>query len=278
MKKFIGHLYEKIVGVAEQPLLTNLLVLLALTLIVIGMSLHYYVEDYDNFVGQVLAEAHGMLFDVAIYGLLIYYLNENGQKRLRVRMYKDEIEDFRQWESEEAAFRTVGNVKRLNRHKIYDIDLVDCYLARTNLSYVNLKEANLNSANVTNAQLVQTSLEKARLNRTNFESSNLNQATLNGAYASGANFKDSYMIKASLNHAFLIKASFQNAFLMEASLKGAHVVGADFENANLYKADLRGVVGLTVEQLCKAKTLYQAKLDEQILKEISQDFSQLLVR
>ncbi len=56
------------------------------------------------------------------------------------------------------------------------------------------------------------------------------------------------------------------------------MVGANFENANLYKADLRGVVGLTVEQLSKAKTLYQAKLDDQILQEINQNFAQLLLR
>ncbi len=82
-KPNVSQLYEKFVGIVEKPLLTNLLVLLVLTVLVIALSLHYYIEDYYNFVGQVLAEAHGMLFDVAIYGLLIYYLNENGQTRLR---------------------------------------------------------------------------------------------------------------------------------------------------------------------------------------------------
>lgn len=259
-------------------MLTSFLVLVFISLIVIGLSQHYYQEDYYNFVGQVLAEAHGMIFDIAVIGILIYWLNENGQTRLRIRMYKDEIDDFRLWESEEAAFRTVGNVKRLNRHKIYDIDLVNCYLAKTNLSYVTLKGANLNSANVTQAQLVQSNLEKARLNRTNFEGSNLNQASLMQSYASGANFKDSFMIKANLEKAFLIKANFQNAFLMEACLKGAHVIGADFDNANLFKADLRGVEGITVEQLKKAKTLYQAQLDSELLEKIQQDCAQLLVR
>lgn len=259
-------------------MLTSFLVLVFVSFIVLGLSRHYYKEDYYNFVGQVLAEAHGMIFDIAVIGMLIYWLNENGQTRLRIRMYKDEIDDFRQWESEEAAFRTVGNVKRLNRHKIYDIDLVNCYLARTNLSYVILKGANLNSANVTQAQLVQSNLEKARMNRTNFEGSNLNQANLIQSYASGANFKDSFMIKANLEKAFLIKANFQNAFLMEACLKGAHVVGADFSNANLFKADLRGVEGLTIEQLRTAKTLYQAQLDDELLEKVQQDCAQLLVR
>ncbi len=274
----IKHFLEKLNAIVEKPVLTSFLVLILLSFLVIGMSYHYYQEDYYNFVGQVLAEAHGMIFDIAVIGILIYWLNENGQTRLRIRTYKDEIDDFRQWESEEAAFRTVGNVKRLNRHNIYDVNLVNCYLAKTNLSYVVLKDANLNSANVTQSQLVQCSLEKARMNQTNFEGSNLNQADLNQAYANGANFKDSFMIKANMKGAFLIKANFQNAFLMEACLRDAHVVEANFENANLYKADLRGADGLTVAQLMKAKTLHQALLDDDIMEQILKHCAQLLVK
>lgn len=274
----LSQILEKLKTTVEKPVLTSFLVLIFLSIVVLGLSQHYYQEDYYNFVGQVLAEAHGMLFDITIIGILIYYLNENGQKRLRIRMYKDEIEDFRMWESEEAAFRTAGNVKKLNRHKIYDINLVNCYLARTNLSYVCLKGANLNTANVTRSQLVQCNLENSRMNRTNFEDSTLNQANLSQSYAGGANFKNTFMIKANLKNASLIKANFQNAFLIEACLKGAHLVGANFENANLYKADLREVEGLTIEQLSKAKTLCQAQLDAELMEKIQSDCAELLVR
>lgn len=274
----MDQIVEKLKAIVEKPVLTSFLVLVFLSVTVIGLSWPYYQEDYYGFVREVLAEAHGMLFDITIIGILIYWLNENGQKRLRIRMYKDEIEDFRQWESEEAAFRTVGNVKRLNRHKIYDINLVNCYLAKTNLSYVILRDANLNTANITQSQLVQCDLAGARMNRTDFGGANLNQANLSHSYASGANFKDTFMIKTNLKNASLIKADFQNAFLIEASLEGAHVIGANFENANLYKANLRGVEGLTVEQLARAKTLYQAQLDEQLMEKIKHECAELLMR
>jgi uncharacterized protein YjbI with pentapeptide repeats len=217
---------------------------------------------------QILGEAHGMVFDIAIIGMLIFWLNQNGEIRQRIRTYKDEIDDFRLWESDEAAFRTVGNIKRLNRHKIYEINLVNCYLTRTNLNYVVLKGSNMNSANLSHASLIESNLEGTRLNQTNLENSNLNQANLNGSYASGANFKDSFLIKAQFENAFLIKTNFKNAFLMEANLRGSYLMGADFENASLYKADFRGAKGLTVEQLAKAKTLYLAKFDDEILEQV----------
>ncbi len=271
-KKFI----EYVNSIIEKPILTSAIVLVILSIIVLGFSLKYYINDFNGFFEQVMAEAHGMLFDIAIIGMLIFWLNKNGEMRQRIRTYKDEIDDFRLWESEEAAFRTVGNIKRLNRHNIREINLVNCHLSRTNLNYVNLAGSNLNSADISNAFLIETNLENTRLNQTNLENSNLNQANLKGAYASGANFKDAYLIKAQLENAFLIKSNFKNAFLMESNLRGCYLTGADFENASLYKADLRGAKGLTIEQLTKAKTLYLAQFDEEILNQIKSNIPELV--
>jgi BTB/POZ domain-containing protein KCTD9 len=262
--------------IIEQPILTAFIVLIALSFIVLGLSLPYYIADFHEMYMNVLAEAHGMLFDIAVIGILMFWLNKNGEKRLRIRTYKDEIDDFRLWESEEAAYRTVGNVKRLNRHNIYNINLVNCYLVKTNLNHVILKEANLNYGNLTSANLIESNLENARLNQTNLENANLNQAILTGAYASGANFKDAFLIKANLEKAFLIKSNFKNAFLMEANLNGAYLNGADLENANLYKADLRNAIGLTLEQLSKVKTIYLAQIDEELLVQINEVCPDLL--
>ncbi len=269
-------LHELFNSIIEKPMLTSTLVLILVTVLVIGLSLPYYLHEFEMFIPQILAEAHGMIFDIAVIGILIFWLNQNGEIRRRIRTYKDEIDDFRLWESEEAAFRTVGNIKRLNRHNIHEINLVNCHLPRTNLSYVSLAGSNINSANISQSSLIESNLENARLNQTNFENSNLNQASLKGAYASGANFKDAFLIKADFENAFLIKANFSNAFLMESNLQNCYLMGADFENASLYKADLRGAKGLTVEQLSKVKTLYLARFDDEILEEIKANLPELV--
>lgn len=276
LEKRMKDVNEFFNSIIEKPLLTSSLVLILVTVIVLGLSAKYYLHEFDAFVPQILAEAHGMIFDIAVIGILIFWLNQNGEIRQRIRTYKDEIDDFRLWESEEAAFRTVGNIKRLNRHKIHEINLVNCYLPRTNLNYVNLTSSNMNSANISQSTLIESNLENARLNQTNFENSNLNQANLKGAYASGANFKDAFLIKSQFENAFLIKANFNNAFLMEANLQNCYLMGADLENASLYKADLRGAKGLTVEQLSKVKTLYLARFDEEILEQIKTNLPELV--
>lgn len=275
-RRWLNHTIERLKQIPENQILTSFLVLIFLGIFIIGLSLRYYINDFVNFYPQVLAEAHGMLFDIAVIGILIFYLNRRGDTRHRIRTYIDEIDDFRLWESEEAAFRTVGNIKRLNRHKIYNLNLVDCFLTRTNLNQVILNGSNLNDANLSNSKMIEIQLMNARLNQTRFENSNLNQGNLQGAYASGAIFDDAYMIKTNFQKAFLIKSSFKNGFLMEADLRGAYVMGADFENASLYKADLRNVNGLTIDQLMNVKTLYFAKFDPEIEAELKKRHPEMI--
>jgi uncharacterized protein YjbI with pentapeptide repeats len=262
--------------IVENSILTSFIVLILLAIVVGSLSLPYYIENFHDYYGEVLIEAHGMLFDIAVIGILIFWLNRNGERRQRIRTYKDEIDDFRLWESEEAAFRTVGNIKRLNRNRIYNINLVNCYLAKTNLNYVNLKGSNLNNANIQGSFMIEAIMDSARLNQTNIENSNLNQVSMVGAYANGASFKDCFLIKATFDKAFLIKSDFQNAMLMESSFIDCYVTGANFENANLYKADFRGANGLTIEQLSVAKSLYLAKFDPDLMQKVKNQLPDLI--
>lgn len=276
MKSFFLKIEDKFKEIIEKPMLTSFIVLLLLAVLVLGLSAPYYIANFKDFFKEVLAEAHGMLFDLAIIGILIFWLREMGEKRLRIRMYIDEIEDFRQWESEEAAFRTVGNIKRLNRHKISKINLVDCYLTKTNMNHLNLEGSNVNSADFSHCNAIDCNFKNIRANQTNFENAKLNQSNFEGAFASGANFKDAFLIKADFTNAFLIKADFTNAYLMEADLSNCHLTGAIFDEASLYKANLKGAEGISAEQLQNVKTLYLAELDEDLKKEISEKYPHLL--
>ena len=186
MYRYHQKIYDRIIG---NPYWASFSVLFILTIIVVGLSLPFYIHQFREMSLNVLAEAHGMIFDILIIGILLFWLRERTEIKQRIRQYKDEIDDFRMWQSEEASFRNVGNIKRLNRHDINNIDLVNSYLVKTNLSKVDLSGSNLNTANLTNSMLIGANLQTARMNQTIFENANLNHAELQGTYASGANFK-----------------------------------------------------------------------------------------
>lgn len=120
----------------------------------------------------------------------------------------------------------------------------------------DLVEANLRSAN----------LEGANLRGANLERTNLLGANLKGADLRGADLKEAFLVGANLE-----KADLGSANLGKTNLRSANLGGTDFR-----MAELRGVKSLTVEQLRKVKTLYQAILDSELLEQIKEYCPRLL--
>ena len=254
---------------AESAILINAMIFLVLSGIVITLS-YYFVRSPNDLIEQIIFASYGMLFDIAVIGILITWLTERREKKNRIQSYINEIDDFRNWVSEEAMFRTVGNIKRLNKNQVTEMNLVDCSLRNVNLNYTNLSNSNLNSADLSSSTLIGMVLANCRLNQTNFENSNVNHGNFSGSYATGANFKDSYLIKSNFEKAYLIKTNFENAYLIEANFKGAILSDTNFNNASLYKADLTNASGLRAEQLLHVKSLYLAKLDQHIVDKLKE--------
>ena len=118
-----------------------------------------------------------MLLDILVFGVLILCLNKLTEKRMEIRRYIDEIDDFRGWKSEEAAYRNAGNLKRLKRNGYKgNIDLKNCYLGgvdmkkdglleyfKKHLAGINLVEGKLQNADLRGAKLMIADLEVANL-------------------------------------------------------------------------------------------------------------------
>ncbi len=230
--------------IIRKPVLISVAVFVVMSVIVISLSFKYY----DSAFGQnILVEAHGMLFDILVISILILLLNRLAEKQLTNQRYLDEIDDFRDWQSDEAAHRIAGNIKRLNRNGFKGgIRLSGCFLKSINLNDFNLQEAILQNAN----------LQGTCLWNANLQGANLGEADLRDAYLVGANLQETNLWKADL----------QRAFLSDASLQDAYLDGVNLQDAG----------GLTVEQLSNVKTLYRAKLDDELMEQVKEKYPHLL--
>ena len=112
---------------------------------------------------------------------------------------------------------------------------------------------------------------KADLSKANLSHADLLSAHLFGAILSNANLKRASLIGADLRRADLTCAKVNDANLSEAELKNAKL-----SDANLSGACLTGVSGLTIKQLSKVKTLYKAKLDPELMKQVKEKYPLLL--
>jgi uncharacterized protein YjbI with pentapeptide repeats len=259
-------------NISEKPILTTTIVLGFFTVIVATVSYPLFKGDPETYLKSILIEAHSMLFDLAIIGILLLWL----EKRIRIKRNQDEIDDIRFWKSQEASYKILANIKRLMRDDVTKLDLNNCYLKNINLNFVNLQGSNLNYADLEFCSLIDINLKHARLNQANFMSTNLNRANFSDSLLSGANLQKVKGIKTNFEKACLIKANLTDAFLIDGNFQYSDLTGADFDNANLYMPDFRGVKGLLPEQLAKVKMIVKPKMDDDLLTQITEQYPNLL--
>ncbi|MFQ6028318.1 MAG: pentapeptide repeat-containing protein, partial [Dehalococcoidia bacterium] len=173
--------------VARRPVLVACIVFLGATVIVVAFTLILTLIissfGYDlEFLESVLAEAHGMLLDILVISIFIVWLTRRGDKLKETMRYRDEIDDFRRWESEEAAHLIVRNVKRLNDNGVTDIDLSSCYLVKADLGGFDLTGGKLAEAKAGEANLRDTKLVKADLRKADLKGATLTAADLSEAF------------------------------------------------------------------------------------------------
>jgi uncharacterized protein YjbI with pentapeptide repeats len=182
---------------------------------------------------DILIEANGMVFDLFVFGALLSWYEIFNEKRDKIERYKEEIDDFRNWNTTEARIRIVGIIKRLNKLGVTNVSLEECSLSSVDLRGVDLSSASLYCADLSNATLIYGSLIGA----------DLTFATLKGAEMahvdlSWADLREANLSEVDLTFSNLYRAKFTEANLHKANLKGAYLNDADFVQANLHEVDL----------------------------------------
>jgi uncharacterized protein YjbI with pentapeptide repeats len=102
------------------------------------------------------------------------------------------------------------------------------------------------------------------LSRTDLRNTNLRDVNLSGADLSWAHFEGADLGNTELSAVKQSGAHLEGADPSRAYLNGAYLEGANFEGANLEGANLEVAQHLSFDQLSKVKTLYKAKLDEEL--------------
>jgi DNA-binding NarL/FixJ family response regulator len=144
----------------------------------------------------------------------------------------------------EHAVWLLSHGKEGSRAQLEGADLHGRSLAKTNLASAGLREADLTDTDCRLAVFV-----SADLRRADFSAADLGCADLSVANLRGAGLRMARLAEASLRGADLA-----GACLSDAVLDGTDLTGANLLDADLRKSDLSGAVGLTQEQVAKART------------------------
>ena len=207
-------------------------------------------------VGDVMVEAWELLFDAALFGFVLVWVNVRRAKRDQIERYVEELEDYRRLETETGSARSAGILVRLAKSGGGDRAPGGMYLAKADLRGADLNEAHLGRADLRGAYLRGAHLSEAHLRGANLSQAkliqaHLGQADLRDADLSGADLSPADLQGADLSGADLSRANLSRANLIGAHLGGAHLFGADLGGADLGGAYLHGA-NLCGVDLCGA--------------------------
>jgi len=156
---------------------------------------------------------------------------------------------------------------------LQEVVFVDADLSGANLTGAYLRGANLIDSKLKGVNLIGADFRKAFLQGINLQGAspvlaNFERVNLEGANLKNANLMDANLDRANLRDANLAGSNLKRSYLGGAHFEGTNLEGANLDRANLEYANLEEAKNLTVDQLSKAKTLYQAKLDPELEEEL----------
>lgn len=181
---------------------------------------------------EILVEAHGLVFDLFVFGIVITIFDFIRNRREKRSKYNEEIEDLIGWKNEEAKFRILAKVKRL-----YDLGQ-----RRFFLSNLYLKGADLSVYDLTNSVIVLTNIKKGSFIRSNLKNVQLQASKLNKVYFTSANLENTNLEHAVCKGAFFTSVDLINTNFKCADLRKASFIVCNYKNVNLENAKLDQVV------------------------------------
>lgn len=209
-------------------------------LLICGILYYFYYDGiFKDYIIGIATELGGFVFDLLLVGILFTIINNKQQERSLVRDYKNIIEDYIHWNSDESKIRVFGTIKRLNNLGVYDIKLTHAKLSKItdasseNIVFtIHLKGANFTSAEFADQNLTESTfldctssdaiLTGCILFRTKFNNSRIQNVNLTGSKCNSAEFK---------NTIFSGDCNFSNTDLKHCNFDGATGVRVNFNMA-----------------------------------------------
>lgn len=207
-----------------------------LLMAIIAFCLLLYFDKLDeNFSWHdLLVEAHGMLYDLIVFGIILAIYDSLKNRNEKITRYKEELEDYRGWKGEEARFRVNGLIRRCNNLNFTNLDISNLYLVGSSLTNANLKKAKANGVDFSESILSETIFDYSSLVSAKFNNTKLDDVSFRNCDLTWAKFKNPEINRTSFDNSKLVGVEFSNIrFPFIASFKNSNLKRAKFLNCSL---------------------------------------------
>ncbi len=152
------------------------------------------------------------------FGIIVQVIKEKERIPNLISNYHEEIDDFRDWKSEEATYRILGNVKRLSKLGETKFDLNRCPLSGIHIKGLRIKNSDLNCIDLSNSYIAECVFDNVNFNGANLASANIVHSSFIKCKIDRANYFDAILFDVDF------KVSDLSHFDMTNNLDKARVI------------------------------------------------------
>lgn len=215
-------------------------------------TLGLYNKDFWE---NVLVEAHGMVFDILIIGVIVVWLDTRRTTYNEKKSMLNELSDMSYLDLPEVNHRKVGMIHRLNNLGVMTFNVEELILTKVRIKGLHSDSSNLNYLKTVGSSISGTDFIGTSLFRADFSEAEIKSTKFISCEMKKAVFINSKVQGVDFSNSNLERARFMNTDLQNAIFKGCNLREANFENANLRNANLKGALHVKAENLLKAKNL-----------------------
>lgn len=177
---------------------------------------------------DILVEAHGLIFDLLIFGFIWTVFEFYKSKKEKIISKKDEIDDLINLKTDEARVRIISNINSL-----YFLGIRKFFI-----SGAFLKGGSLQELDLTDSKMVFIDFEDGSFIRSNLEKVDLRSSNLKSVYFTSANLENTKLSNSNLRKAKFTDTNLASSDLSNCDLREAEFAVSYYENANFTGAKL----------------------------------------
>jgi len=101
---FLNKLRKKIILFKEDNPEISIAIVAAIILPISGFVLIKLIKPDSGLSQNLYATLLGFFLDALLFGILIVHINKRREKKLDIKRWQEEIDDYRGWDEKEAMF------------------------------------------------------------------------------------------------------------------------------------------------------------------------------
>ncbi|MCK2085972.1 pentapeptide repeat-containing protein [Aeromonas rivipollensis] len=221
-----------------------------------------------SFWENVLVEAHGMVFDILIIGVVVVWLDTRRSIYNERKNMINELNDMSYLDLPEVNHRKIGLMYRLNKLGVMNFNVDELIISSVRVNGLNVKDSTLNNLKIMKSLISETSFTETTLLRADFSETQIKSTLFLGCKMKKVAFINATAHGVDYSHSNLERAKFINADVQSSIFKECNLREVNFENANLRNANFRGAKYLKAANLLRAKCLDYIVVDDELKNEL----------